>query len=320
MLIFRTAIAVAMISTTFAYSIDAAATTYAEQEFTCPIGGEKFKSMVVGSNSTFGQRPDGRPYSPLPVYPLVECPGNGFLIFDDGLSKAELKTLKAAIATPEYVAMRENDTPYARLAWLKRKIGRGQGEIVDALLVASWETDDNPARKAQYQADFIDAADALDEQMDVRMRLLYAIRAANAARELSRFADARQQLDRVQPQVGELKQERERRFALEYIAGQRMLVAEGNTQSEPLNLLPPMVAAHYCKEKSRELSLVELARCSDDEVKELLAEYAEDEADEAEYEMSAEAIIGENAVESAAEAMAEAAEDAAEATEEKFDD
>ena len=96
------------------------ATTVFPQEFTCPIGGEKFEDWVVGSTSSWGQRPDGRAIGGVAPWPVVECPGNGFPIFKDEFAPAELSILAAAIADPEFHKMRESDTTYRRVWWLRR--------------------------------------------------------------------------------------------------------------------------------------------------------------------------------------------------------
>jgi len=99
------------------WSNTAAATTHFEESFTCPIGSEEFKANVVMSSSTRGQRPDGRPNSSFPVYPIVECPANGLLLIKEAFTEDELAVLAVAIASAEYQSLRETDTPHYRVYW-----------------------------------------------------------------------------------------------------------------------------------------------------------------------------------------------------------
>src|SRR5687768_1654397 len=91
-----------------------AATTMSEQEFTCPVGGGKVQDYTICSYSSWGQRPDGRSYGTLPIYPIVECPGHGFLLFDEEFTEQEIALLEEAVESAEYQAMRSAETPHYR--------------------------------------------------------------------------------------------------------------------------------------------------------------------------------------------------------------
>ena len=123
----------------------AGATTFAPKDFVCPVGGEAFTADMVASNSTFGARPDGKPYSPLPVVPRAECPGNGFVLFRPDFTPEEIAILSKVVASPEYQAMRASETQYYRTWVLMDAIDDDAIAQALNLLIASWESDDDPA-------------------------------------------------------------------------------------------------------------------------------------------------------------------------------
>lgn len=249
-----------------ACSVTTRATTYAPVKITCPIGGEKFDSLAMMSNTTFGQRPDGRPYSPTPIPPIDECPGNGFVIFDDQLTKADKVALAPIVASPEYQALRASETPHYRAWWLMSRISRDPYALASSLIVASWGSDGDAARKSRYQSAFVDAAMALNrDDAHAGDWFWLRLRAANALRELGRF-DAAAALIESLDQPALLPTDTDQRAgAAELIAGLRALVADRNTSAEPANLIPPRMAIERCKEPS--LSPAETSACSGDAVR-----------------------------------------------------
>lgn len=64
---------------------------------TCPVGGERFSAWRSGSYSTYGSRPDGKPFSYMTFpFPLPECPSNKLIVFDD-FKPDEVKALATLI-------------------------------------------------------------------------------------------------------------------------------------------------------------------------------------------------------------------------------
>lgn len=242
------------------------ATTFFEESFVCPIGGEEFTASVVGSNTTFGARPDGRPYSPLPVYPITECPGNGFLIFKEDWTTEELTTLTSAIEMPEFDRIRLEETQYYRLWWLSEKIGVSARLLAEHLMVASWETDHESARKARYQQAFADAVAQLDPADDPESWFWLNLRAANARRELGQFEAATSLFVTAEQSLSIISDEEEREYVTQFIAGQRQLILERNAASEPANLIPADTAPFRCVLGSEELTGIELPICQSPEV------------------------------------------------------
>ena len=107
---------------------------------TCPVGGEAFSAWRPTMYSTYGERPDGRPYSgdAFFPFPLPECPTNRLVVFAE-FGPAEVTRLAGLIATPRYREMIGRETPHHRASWLSARLGRPPDEWLDLLLQASWE-------------------------------------------------------------------------------------------------------------------------------------------------------------------------------------
>lgn len=263
-------LSLAAVAATVWLNLPAAATTVFPTKITCPVGGEVFDGYAIGSWSSFGQRPDGRGYGTLPVYPLQECPGNGFVIFDETFTPDERTALAAAVASPEYRALRTSETPHYRAWWLIDRIGRNPYQATWQLLQASWESDENFDRKVRYQAAFIAAATGLkrdDEHAD--HWTLYQVRAANALRELGYFDKAAALLDRIDKPEFLPADADDAKGAKELIAGLRTLIVEANPVSTPANLIPDREAAQRCEIAIPPLTPIELTVCSKPEIAKL---------------------------------------------------
>jgi len=274
-------LAVTLAGTLCLASAPAAATTVFEEDFTCPIGGEEFESYVIGSSTSWGQRPDGRSYGTLPIYPVVECPGNGFLLFEEEFAPEEIARLEPLVASDEYQAMRTTETPHFRVAWLMEKLGRDPFGRAGALLQASWETDEDADRKARYQTAFVAAATGLrrgSEQADAWF--WFNLRAANALRELGEFEQAKHLLEEVTGSTW--PDDPDERDGAEFlIAGLRTLIGDANRASEPANLIPPDMAVERCALEAAALSPSEQVACSNPQDRAAIAGSVEGEVLEA---------------------------------------
>src|SRR5262245_40618932 len=75
-------------------AVSAAATTFGDEEFTCPIGGQTFTATVFSSTFSVGQRLDLKPIGgPLLSMLLPVCPDNGFVMYKMKFSDEEVRTL-----------------------------------------------------------------------------------------------------------------------------------------------------------------------------------------------------------------------------------
>jgi hypothetical protein len=282
----------------------ASATTLFPEQFTCPIGGEVFEDYVIGSYTSWGQRPDGKLYGTLPVYPIVECPGNGFPIFDDELTPAELAVLTPLVESSRFQAMRESETPHYRAWWLMKALQRPPAILAVRLLMASWETDEDPSRKQRYQREFLAAAAEIPATEGEDWFWLN-LRAANALRELARFEEAAALLARLEGGDAWPTDADEIEAARYLIDGLAALVGEGNVHPEPANLIPPQMAVERCTTEFTGLTDTERVACSSPAYLAAKAEWAEYEI-EVEYGDHDEASPTSQAALAAEAAMADA--------------
>jgi len=225
----------------------AAAGTPTQVKVKCPLGGQEFSHTTTASYSTFGSRPDGKPYANwlLPLM-LPICPVNGLVVYRD-FSEAEVARLADLIATPAYRELRNTETAYFRAAWLERTLAPGAESVAWLLLQASWEADGAPDQRARYLRDFATTAAALKVEPGLPTIGLQ-LRIANAWREVGEFDRARgivQGLSFDAP-----ADTRDARADLkgtrDYADRLLKVIDRRDSGSEPLDLLPPQIAAQIC--------------------------------------------------------------------------
>ncbi|HZF96220.1 MAG TPA: hypothetical protein VEZ20_15260 [Allosphingosinicella sp.] len=214
---------------------------------TCPIGGAPFDFTTTTALTTFGERPDGKPFASwgMPVQ-LPECPDNGLVLYNEAFDAAEVERLRALVASPDYQALRAGHGQYYRAAWLMRRMGAGEEAVLAMLVEATWEADDNPALRRRYLEELASGASALPAPATLHALVIRA-RGINALRELGRFDEARAlfaatPLERfrapLSPAVrgdledGEAKEQR--RALMRYFSNIRRVVARRDA-----SLLPP---------------------------------------------------------------------------------
>lgn len=250
----------------------ASATTFVKERFTCPVGGEKFSANVIASMTSWGQRPDGRRYGTSPIIAMTECPGNGFVYFDEKFSKEDSAKLAPLVASPDYQALRKSDVQHYRGWWLMDRMGREPLDSAWMLLMASWESDDRPALKQKYQRAFVTALDAIAPTATNRATWFWtALRAADLWRELGEFAKSDALLDRLDRAEMLPADKDELDGARFMIDGLRALNADRNAKAEPTNLIPAMVALELCAAKAA-LSPAEIKACAGPEIEKVRRE------------------------------------------------
>jgi hypothetical protein len=243
-------------------AMPAAAMTFMNVDYTCPIGGERFSASTMGSGTSFGHFLDGRQHGALQSpWPLVQCPGNGFVLFREEFNKQELTRLAAYVQSDDYQRMRGTETSYWLLSRLLEVIDAPASEQAGVLQRATWQA--SPAQYARYVAA---AAAAFAEQCpDGRARtsrdgqwLYCQMILGEWERRLSQFESARARFVGLQPQVvelvkGEGSERASKQFAAE-IAQQLQLIDEGNsraTMAVDANAAPHEVAVSEPGRKDR---------------------------------------------------------------------
>jgi hypothetical protein len=168
------------------------ASTYFEETKTCPVGGETFKYMALGSISQWGALPDGMPLGSgrFPNLP-PQCPGNGLVMYR-AFTAQDIAKLVPYVAGADYKALRTGgETPYY-LAY-RTAVMLGDADAPWLLLSASWEAKnkdpDGPMVK-RYNEEFVTAARATPGDPRSFETIALRFRTANALRELGRWDEA----------------------------------------------------------------------------------------------------------------------------------
>jgi hypothetical protein len=245
------------------------------ETMTCPIGGASFSFTTTASYSTYGERPDGKPYGSW-SFPLAlpECPDNGLVLYKD-YSAEEVAKLEPLVASEAYQALREEDTPYYRAYWLMRAMELGPERYLWALLQASWEAEGKPELRQRYLAELADASASVPSRPDDINWIGMEGRAINALRELGRFDEALARLDKV-PLAGldvpvpsgsaasqeALAQARSRRGWHAFFTDIRPVIERHDAAIEPLDMLPRAVALGRCLDQADTLSETDRAFCA----------------------------------------------------------
>lgn len=150
------------------------ATTLFPVERTCPVGGEQYQSVEVGSTSQFGVRLDLRPLGPAAYLPWTECP-NGFVVFKDEatFTEEEIAMLTPVVASAEYQRMRAEHMTAYRAVYLRRSLGESSADLAWLILRAAWEAEDlateDQAMEGLRQAYLEEAYDAFIARAETRV-------------------------------------------------------------------------------------------------------------------------------------------------------
>ncbi|HZG10354.1 MAG TPA: hypothetical protein VEZ70_15395 [Allosphingosinicella sp.] len=227
----------------------ASAATPVSRQMTCPVGGAPFTFTTVDSPSTWGARPDGKPYGSS-VFPLAlpECPDNGLVLFKD-YEPAEVTKLEPIIASDAYQALR-GEVPYYRAWWLMKELGAAPDSALYVLLQASWQAPSGSEQRARYLAAFAEES----AKRPARPKDLNWIgmegRAGNALRELGRFDEASARLAKVplasldvaapaaEDRGAKANDARVRRGWREYFRDLDAAIARKDATLEPFDMLP----------------------------------------------------------------------------------
>jgi hypothetical protein len=220
------------------------------QRMTCPIGGGRFDFTTTGSYSTWGARPDGKPFGswhfPLD---LPECPANGLVVYRE-FSEAELERLRPLVASPEYQALRQSgDTPYYRAYWLMRRMDAPAPDTLWTLVQASWQAEPDPALRRRYLEELVAEAPRLGEPDNVTV-LAVRSRVINALRELGRFEEAEAMLratpvESVAPDSATVRSTADWRGHYRTLAG---LIERRDSSIEPIAMIPWREGRRRCEQ------------------------------------------------------------------------
>ena len=236
------------------------------ETMTCPIGGGSFSFTTTASYSTYGERPDGKPYGSW-TFPLAlpECPDNGLVLYKD-YTPDEVARLEPLVASEAYQALRREDTPYYRAYWLMKAMDLGPERYLWALLQASWQAQDRPDLRKRYLAELAEASAAVPARPDDLNWIGMEGRAINALRELGRFDEASARLAKVPlarlEAAGETPEAKSRRGWHGFFTAIGPAIERGDSSIEPLDMLPRSVAFGRCLDQADKLAEADKAFCT----------------------------------------------------------
>ena len=121
----------------------ASATRARPMTFTCPPGGEKFEAIggIRRGRTPTGIRLDGRPLGRHATPAVPRRCRNGFVIYKDTFSKAELAKLKPIVMSAAYQGLQKKHAHNFLAAYLMQRMGASTEELTSRYLRASWETE-----------------------------------------------------------------------------------------------------------------------------------------------------------------------------------
>lgn len=137
--------AVVFAAAIFLFGGNALATRVVPREFTCPVCGNKFESMVLTSYFDFGEgtRLDFKSGMPILIPQCTQC----LYVFRcshktlDGrvITAKETAKIKAFVFSSEYRKLPASTPEYHRLAIIMEQLEVSADSLADAYLTASWE-------------------------------------------------------------------------------------------------------------------------------------------------------------------------------------
>ena len=205
------------------------------KEFTCPLGGEKFKSLVLGTHSTFGRHLDWEPvsYMEFPA-PLAVCPSNGFVILKENYTDAELEKFGSVIASDEYQRVfAEKHASYYYFFRLNQMLKENSNEQWWYLVEATWEAEQcNDSEKYQlYAKEAIKAGKLFLEKNKAKEQDYWILNIIipNLYRRVGEFQSAHAWLDAFGDQLPE-EQETKEFFELAFQLLRQAVAAKDTTK------------------------------------------------------------------------------------------
>jgi hypothetical protein len=187
---------------------------------------------MAASGTSFGQQLDLKPFGPMPApWPLARCPSNGFVLYKEEFSADEIERLKPYVLSPEYQALRKDNSDYYLAAQLLQFMGADADEVAWSLLQATWEMEADATRYRRYAQEALAkfSVSLTKPQADRQKWATMQLIAGELERRLGRFEDARERFS-------ELGAEDEFHTGVlaEILAYQLQLVDASDTQPHPI--------------------------------------------------------------------------------------
>ena len=125
-----------------------------KEEIVCPLGGETFEALRLGTHSTYGVSLDWEPlsYMRFPI-PIPVCPSNGFIVLDEEMSSDEVSRVSSVVESTTYQSyFLERHATFFLYAKLSEMLGEDAENRWWLYRQASSEADlcQSPARYREY--------------------------------------------------------------------------------------------------------------------------------------------------------------------------
>ena len=226
--------------TTFAaISLLASYSAFASRVFTttvvCPIGGKSFQTIEAASGTQVGQHLDLKPYGMIvSPWPIAKCPDNGFVIYKNDFTKAELQLLNAYVLGSEYQSLQKTESNYYLAALLMRHQKAPKPKIAYTLLQSTWEVESD-SRYKKYATETLSAFEAILEKppsdLNTQTIMQYQQLAGEIERRLGRFGAAKVRFNKL------LANKAIRKTPLESIVLQEIkLVSQKSSKTHRINV------------------------------------------------------------------------------------
>ncbi len=142
-------------------------------------------------------KPIGALIAPMP---MPVCPTNGFVMFQDEFTAAEIAKLKPIVLSKDYQRARQANTDYYMAAYLRERMGATDLELAQLYLKASWEAEArDPELMRQYRTLALDRFEAALKKSTGESDEWWnaAVVSAELLRLLGRFDAAGKRLDEL---------------------------------------------------------------------------------------------------------------------------
>ena len=167
-------------------------------EHTCPIGGEKFTSVMVMSGFSIDMKTDLEPVGMVMApAPIPVCPSNKFVMFKDDFTQQELDKYEKVIRSEAYLKQVAEKASAQRLAGVMLELaGENQNaeQMMSIFLHASWlGGHQQDLEKVLHYADLTLKDGSLPAEKRVNTKLVRG----EMLRKLSRFDEAKKQFEEL---------------------------------------------------------------------------------------------------------------------------
>ncbi|PIE00154.1 MAG: hypothetical protein CSA81_14025 [Acidobacteria bacterium] len=208
----------------------ALALTLSTDEYTCPIGGEKFTATVPASGTSYGTRTDLKPYGAIEApWTIPQCPTNKFVMFKKEFTPEELETFKNIIESDEYKAIPKGSSEYYYLAKLFEGSKASHEKIAWAYLKASWEMSGKEVLQSaldNFKKSLTEIKDSDSKAQEKKITHNMLIGELN--RLLGNFSEAKAQFEKLKSD----KNYSDNKFILKVINLELKLIDEKNTRPQ----------------------------------------------------------------------------------------